>query len=208
MDIGKRLVALVLTFCMSVSLCSCAGKTQETTESFETNEEDFRESRPHYCHFSKLGKYRLELGSLLGFDDCYCLGEISSYDYCIWNIYNGDHEMIASSFGFGYDRGPEYYLFDIDSDGQKDIICNCIYDADGACRVFIFRNNNGTVEIGTLDEEKIADGLGVEMYVLAYNVYYYDDKKVIIFDYMADDIQLMLDSDDFIFKPFDPDHSF
>ena len=83
-----------------------------------------------------------------------------------------------------------------------------IYDADGACRVFIFRNNNGTVEIGTLDEEKIAEGLGVEMYVLAYNVYYYDDKKVIIFDYMADDIQLMLDSDDFIFKPFDPDHSF
>lgn len=61
---------------------------------------------------------------------------------------DGKTQCIAEVFGYTVSE-PEVYSKDIDGDGIKELICNCTYGT-GTKRVYIYRNNNGVIEQGTL----------------------------------------------------------
>ncbi len=64
---------------------------------------------------------------------------------------NGKEKCIAELFGFfgGEERA---FIVDFDGDGITELVCNCMYGGDGAERVFVYRNNEGIIEQGYLDE--------------------------------------------------------
>ena len=69
----------------------------------------------------------------------------------IWRYFaelDGKTQCIAEVFGYTVSE-PEVYSKDIDGDGVKELICNCTFGT-GAKRVYIYRNNNGVIEQGTL----------------------------------------------------------
>lgn len=121
-----------------------------------------------------------ELGSLIGFDNCYCTGYKDVIDHCNWTIYSGDGQEIACQFGFGCESAPDCYLTDLDGNGEDELVCNCTYGADGAMRVFIFRNQNGVIEVGSFDESVLDQIFGDELCVLAYNMFYDEAQKAIV----------------------------
>lgn len=208
-----RALALVLSVCCGLSLCACgkgAGvKTSGEVE--EVSEVSDVETVDDYNGYNKRGEYLLKIGDLIGFKDCYALGEMSPYDYCSWDIYNGDHVMIASQFGFGSERGPLYFVKDIDGDGKDELICNCIYSGDGAVRAFIYRNNNGVPEVGCINEDLMSERVGADLYVLAYDFYYDDELGDFIFLHYpgeGEEVEYRVGIEEFVFSRFDPEHTF
>ena len=201
----KRLLVLLMTVALVLPVCSCNKAQEETTDDTEVTEENDNDAEFLY---NKPGSYLMHLGTLIGFDNCYCDAQVSMGDYFNWTIYNGDNEIIACQFGFGCDRGPVYYLVDIDGDGKEEMICNCMYSGDGSARAFIYRNNNGVVEVGRLDEDKMAERMGVELCVLAFDMYYDADSKGFVFENYLNDKEYSVSIDDFYFTKFDPEHCF
>lgn len=102
---------------------------------------------------------------------CYELKTYSNDKECIYEILqavlgvneensesssNGEHDFTEvlgySDYHVTVDQnmpGPEAYSRDLDEDGISELICNCIYGT-GARRVYIYRNNDGVIEIGRL----------------------------------------------------------
>ena len=144
-----------------------------------------------------------DLGSLLGFDNCYCEGYMDVIGHCNWTIYNGDGEEIACQFGFDCEDAPDCYVADLDGDGEDELICNCTYGADGTQRVFIFRNNDGVIEVGTFDETRIASEIGEEISAIAYNVFYDEAQNSIVFVYITGN-EYIIPLNDFTFSKYIP----
>ena len=143
------------------------------------------------------------LGTLIGFDDCYCEGYMDVIGHCNWTIYNGDGEEIACQFGYDCEDGPDCYAADIDGDGADELICNCTYGADGAQRVFIFENNDGVIEVGSFDETRMTQELGEELCVVAYNMFYDETSNSILFLYFSG-AQYSIPMSDFTFSKYVP----
>ena len=88
---------------------------------------------------------------ILGFSGYYVKAEETSPGFVNRKYYaeiNGVETCIAEVFSYNGPE-PEIYSKDIDGDGTKELICNCVYGT-GAGRVFIYRNNYGVIEVGRL----------------------------------------------------------
>jgi len=107
------------------------GETEENPESTSNGEHNFTE--------------------VLGYSDYYVTVEQTMPGFIIQKYYikeDGVETCIAQVFGYAVPE-PEVYSKDLDGDGVNELICNCMYGT-GAERVYIFRNNNGTIEKGYL----------------------------------------------------------
>ena len=116
---------------------------------------------------------RISFGNALGYKRCYCELISMGGNGFIWNLYNEDQEMIAMQFGYN----------------------DCIYGGDGAARVFVYRNNNGIIELGVFETD-----LNVYEYAMEYD----DNEKKIILQNWRDEKETVLGIDDFTFSRFDP----
>ena len=88
---------------------------------------------------------------VLGYSDYYVTVEQTMPGFIIQNYYTevgSEEKCIAQIFGYTV-PGPEVYSRDLDEDGINELICNCIYGT-GARRVYIYRNNDGVIEKGSL----------------------------------------------------------
>ena len=59
--------------------------------------------------------------------------------------------QIAESFGFDLDE----YAVDLNGDGVIELVCNCVYGADGAQRAYVYRRNGDVIERGSIDYGKV-----------------------------------------------------
>ena len=59
--------------------------------------------------------------------------------------------QIAESFGFDLDD----YAVDLNGDGVIELVCNCVYGADGAQRAYVYRRNGDVIERGSIDYGKV-----------------------------------------------------
>jgi len=88
---------------------------------------------------------------ILGLNGYYVKIEETPPGFMIWRYFaelDGKTQCIAEAAGYTSSE-PEVYSKDIDGDGVKELICNCTVGT-GAKRVYIYRNNNGIIEQGTL----------------------------------------------------------
>ena len=88
---------------------------------------------------------------VLGFDSYFVKAEEPFRGFVNWKYYtevNGVETCIAEVFGDIVTK-PEIYQKDLDGDGVTELICNSMYGT-GAGRVYIFRNHNGVIEVGSL----------------------------------------------------------
>lgn len=88
---------------------------------------------------------------VLGYQDYYVKVEQTSPGFIIQKYYmkaDGVEKCIAEVYGYAV-PGPEVYGIDMDGDGIKELICNCMAGT-GAERVVIYRNNDGVIERGHL----------------------------------------------------------
>ena len=228
---AKILTAIVLSCSLLFLMCSCSNvpakaedeEINESTESEAEETEDEETDRPMIVGGGNtdytidptsetiideygIAQTRLpgsDLGSILGFDNCYCEGYMDVIGHCNWTIYNGDGEEIACQFGFDCEDVPECYVADPDGDGENELICNCTYGADGSQRVFIFRNNAGIIEVGSFDEARIASEIGEELSAISYNVFYDEAQNCIVFVYITGQEYRIL-PDDFSFSNYVP----
>ena len=228
---AKTLTAIVLGCSLLFLMCSCSNEPAKTdeeeinesaeSETEETEDEktdgpmivgggntDFTIDPTAETIIDEYGiaQTRLpssELGSILGFDNCYCEGYMDVIGHCNWTIYNGDGEEIACQFGFGCEDAPDFYVADLDGDGENELICNCTYGADGTQRVFVFRNNAGIIEVGRFDENRMASELGEELYALSYNEFYDEAQNSIVFAYTTGN-EYSISLDDFSFSRYVP----
>ena len=137
---------------------------------------------------------RISFGNALGYKRCYCELISMGGNGFIWNLYNEDKEMIAMQFGYN-DYEPQLYSADMDGDGTDELISYCIYGGDGAARIFVYRNNNGIIELGVFETD-----LNVYEYAMEYD----DNEKKIILQNWRDEKETVLGIDDFTFSRFDP----
>lgn len=89
--------------------------------------------------------------SVLGFTSYYVVAEETWKDFLNWKYYtetSGLETCIGEAFGYVIPK-PEIYQNDFDGDGVAELVCNSMYGT-GAKRVYIFRNNNGVMEVGYL----------------------------------------------------------
>lgn len=136
----------------------------------------------------------ISFGNALGYKRCYCELISMGGNGFIWNLYNEDQEMIAMQFGYN-DYEPQLYSADMDGDGTDELISYCIYGGDGAARIFVYRNNNGIIELGVFETD-----LNVYEYAMEYD----DNEKKIILQNWRDEKETVLGIDDFTFSRFDP----
>ena len=139
---------------------------------------------------------RISFGNALGYKRCYCELISKGGDGFMWNLYNEDQEMIAMQFGYN-DYEPQLYSADMDGDGTDELISYCIYGGDGAARIFVYRNNNGIIELGVFETD-----LNVYEYAMEYD----DNEKKIILQNWRDEKETVLGIDDFTFSRFDPEN--
>lgn len=88
------------------------------------------------------------LTDVLGFDVCRVEMEEINPHQVMWHYYvevNGEDICVAEQFG--YDNHPESWSRDLDGDGVPELICNNQY-GDGVQMVYVYRNNNGSIEEG------------------------------------------------------------
>ena len=228
---AKKLTAIVLGCSLLFLICSCSNETakaedeeiNESAESESVETEDGIIDGPMIVGGGNtdytinptaetiIDEYGIaqtllpssDLGSILGFDNCYCEGYMDVIGHCNWTIYNGDGEEIACQFGFNCEDAPDCYVADLDGDGENELICNCTYGSDGAQRVFIFRNNAGIIEVGSFDETRMASEIGEELSAISYNVFYDEAQKSIVFVYITGNEYSIL-PDDFSFSNYVP----
>lgn len=197
---SNKTLALCLVVFLAFGMCSCSSDTEamtapsttaeETTETTTTSTEETTEETTA----TDRQTVHVDLGSVMGFDDCYAEGEVCQY-YTIWTIYNGNGENIGEQFP-NIDS-PNIILEDLDGDGIDEMICPLQYNADGGRDVFIYRNNNGTVERGTCS-------LRGNRAAYEYDVYYDEETDQIIFLYQTTDEEVPVTIDDFEFEEYVP----
>ncbi len=113
----------------------------------------------------KTGLYRGEFQSLMGFDDYYVQSEEVTPGYCQWRYYaqvDGEDRCIAQA-GCYLPNRPETFSIDLDGDGVQELICNVEYGT-GARRVAVYRNKNGRIEEGFIDEELLMRKYGMKIW--------------------------------------------
>lgn len=210
-----RICSAILGVSMVFSICSCDKsnvKTEESKDRIKETEPDDDHDDYQKEEDSQVSQVsqdaQITLGPLLGFTNCYCTGEFGDYDYGTWSFYNENDELIAMQFAFGAADGPCYYLRDLDGDGSEEMICECIYNADGAQRVFIYRNNNGVVEVGVFDEDRMSEELGEDLCVRSYDMYYDRAKNQIIYFDNFGEQEYEVDYSYFLYHDFDPNNTF
>ena len=91
------------------------------------------------------------------------------------------------------------YYKDLDNDGEDELISNFQYSADGARRVYIYRTNNDSVEIGYFNTN-LCNAEHYEEYD--------PEKGLIIHHKWADDSDTVLTLDDFEFVTYVPGEDF
>lgn len=95
--------------------------------------------------------------NLLGHNG-FCVYEDFDGFGCLTNYYaiGEDNALIplAASWTLpdGWAEGPGDYMVDLDGDGDRELVCNVMYLADGACRTLIYRYDDGVVWRGFGDE--------------------------------------------------------
>ena len=198
-DLKKTTILCLATF-LAFGLCSCSSDTEVTTAPSTTAEETTEtttndtEATTEETTATDRQTVHVDLGSVMGFDDCYAEGEVSEH-YTIWTIYNGNGENIG--YQFPNMDSPNIILEDLDGDGIDEMICPLAYDADGGRDVFIFRNNNGTVEMGTCSLWRGYSAFEVD-------VIYDDETDQIIFLYQTTGEEVPVTIDDFEFEEYVP----
>lgn len=183
------LISLVIFSLMNFTGCGriekilnhSGSEDQETGKAFKESYE--KETDP--------GIITMMYGDALGYKRCFCTCEYDFGGAC-WTLYNSEEEPIALQFGYNYEA-PDWYSFDMDNDGTDELICPCVYGGDGAERVFVYRNNNGVIEIGSYE---------TDMGVPEYRVYYAGDGKIMLLNWEQDK-EYVLGIDDFEFEVFD-----
>lgn len=212
----KNSAVLMLSLCVATSMCACSKSdaTEETTKSEttattteatttedeneeETDDLDFEmEEEGEDSYSADVERVEGTGETLLGFDNWYLEKESAGEAFNIWTFYNAKGEPFAVQFGFDNGPGPKYTVADFDGDGKDDIICNNQFGGDGAMRVYVFRNNGGTVEVGQ-------EAVSGDLCVLAYDVTYDPDKKEITFSNYDDGTEKIITADDFQFTTWD-----
>lgn len=139
---------------------------------------------------------RIMFGNALGYEKCYCELVSRGINGFKWNLYNEDREMMAMQFGFN-DYEPYLYSVDMDGDGIDELISLCTYSGDGAVRIFVYRNNNGTIELGVFEPN---------LSVPSYSMEYDSAEKKIIMQNWTEETETVLGIDDFSFSRFDPEN--
>lgn len=139
---------------------------------------------------------RALFGNALGYKRCYCELISMGGNGFIWNLYNEDREMIAMQFGYN-DSEPQLYSVDMDGDGTDELISYCIYGGDGAARIFVYRNNNGIIELGVFK---------TDLTVSEYSMEYDTAEEKIILQNWTEEKETVLGIDDFTFSRFDPEN--
>lgn len=108
--------------------------------------------------------------NLLGHNG-FCIYEDFEGFGCLTNYYAIEEDCtllpLAASWTLpdGRAEGPSDYMVDLDGDGDRELICNVMYLADGACRTLIYRYDNGLVWQGFGDELR-EEGLDEDMAVM------------------------------------------
>ena len=198
---------ILLAAMTALPICSCSQTNNETTVSESVTLEESTSEETTTSEESeteeKISK-RVEVGSVLGFENCYAEGEESAPDYYFWCIYNSEGKEIACQFAYGCDSKPDIVIADVDGDGNADLISNCCYGADGAERSYVFRNRNGVIEVGMLNQEKIQKELGIALGANNYKINYAEDKNQLVFVYSQDNSERVLSMDDMIFEEYKP----
>lgn len=205
----KHLCYFMLLGTISAFLvCSCSQTEKETTaiESETTVESTTEETTTaEESEAEKEISKRVELGSVLGFENCYAVIESGAPDFYYWYVFNSEGKEIACQFGYGCDSKPDIVIADIDGDGNDELISNCCYGADGAERAYVFRNRNGVIEAGMVDLEKIQKELGTAFGANKYKVCYSADKNQLVYINSQDNQERVLSMDDMIFKEYTRD---
>ena len=196
-----KLKVIISALTLSLAMTGCSVSAEETTESTEKEAEETTEATTAVTELTTeettatdRQTVHVDLGSVMGFDECYAEGEVSEH-YTIWTIYNGNGENIG--YQFPNMDSPHIILEDLDGDGIDEMICPLAYNADGGRDVFIYRNNNGTVERGTCSLWRGRSACEVD-------VIYDDETDQIIFLYQATGEEVPVTIDDFEFEEYVP----
>lgn len=193
------ITAFLACSCSQIKNETTAGESvtavESTTEETTTEEESETEKE-----ISK----RVELGAVLGFENCYAEIEQGAPNFYIWHVFNSEGKEIACQFSYGCDSKPDIVIADVDGDGKDELISNCCYGADGAERSYVFRNRNGVIEVGMLNQKKIQKELGIALGANNYKINYAEDKNQLVFVYSQDNSERVLSMDDMIFEEYKP----
>lgn len=148
-----------------------------------------------------------KVDNILGFD--YKVEKTrTSPNFYFWRLYSvsegNESQCIAEWFGTPNNSGA--YVVDFDGDGINELVCNCVYGADGGQEVRVFRNRNGTIEMGTF-REGFHDELGFENHGFgSYGEYYSFNMGFVVTNYLDDGNEIITFNDlsYFDFAPFVP----
>ena len=91
-----------------------------------------------------------KIDEVMGYDICRVEAEDSTPFHVQWHYIakiNGVEKCVGEQFGY---NGLEAWSVDLDGDGVTELVCNCTWGADGAQRVYVFRNNGGVIEKGSI----------------------------------------------------------
>lgn len=133
-----------------------------------------------------------------------CVGAQGSQgDWSNWIFVDDDTDEILGEW-FGFDELTDYiHIADIDGDGTNELICNCRYGCDCAQRVMVYRNNNGTIEVGTASEQSLEAALGLSIEcVLDYQLEYDEKSGQLELEYNRDGSVHQVDFNCFSYEPY------
>lgn len=154
-------------------------------------DKDYKEPSEYFAEtFEKLFGYN-------GF--CLSIPNGVGYSSTYYAVENGEILLLAESWGNFYDKENVDFQVDIDGDGEKELICNVTWLADGAQRTRIYRYENGRVYCGNGEDmlDEAYDNFGVGSLSSRYD----PEKNVISISYWKED------KNDFVTKEYPPDWS-
>lgn len=150
----KRIKTLLATLLCALLLASCAKTRDPAQPPIETApqaEAVVQTDPPPTAENAALTRVPFE--GIMGLDGYYTENEGI---WCERRYYTaapdgGEPIQIARCFGFGMDD----YVVDLDGDGVTELVCNCVYGGDGHSNVSVFRRNDGVIEQGRIDTERV-----------------------------------------------------
>jgi len=115
----------------------------------------------------ELSREKTSFTGILGFNGYRVAVEESIPGLFVWYYYaeiNGEEMCIAEMSGFTTPEfEPEAYSVDLDNDEIPELICNCAAGT-GAQRVAVYRNNNGKIEVGRIEEGRLTGEYGFDIW--------------------------------------------